>query len=57
MGYMEQKQHNNIKDYLSVIGKKGGSTTKKRHGSKHFSDAGKKGAAKRWNKNNPPVDN
>jgi hypothetical protein len=32
------------------FGKQGGDTTKKRHGSKHFSAAGKIGMAKRWGK-------
>lgn len=32
------------------LGKLGGKATKKKYGSKHFSDAGKKGAEKRWKK-------
>ena len=30
------------------LGKLGGEATAKKHGKKHFSDAGKKGMAKRW---------
>ena len=32
------------------LGKKGGQKTASLHGKKHFSDAGKKGMAKRWAK-------
>jgi len=32
------------------FGKQGGETTKKRYGTKHFSEAGKLGMAKRWGK-------
>lgn len=39
---------NNIKEYLSKLGKKGGSTTKERHGSEHFKRISKIGLAKRW---------
>ena len=30
------------------LGKLGGQKTAKKHGKKHFSEAGKKGMAKRW---------
>jgi general stress protein YciG len=33
------------------LGKRGGQTTASRHGKKHFSDAGKKGMARRWSQN------
>jgi hypothetical protein len=32
------------------FGKQGGVTTKKRYGTKHFSEAGKLGMARRWGK-------
>lgn len=32
------------------IGQLGGRKTAQRHGKQHFSEAGKKGAAKRWGK-------
>jgi general stress protein YciG len=35
-----QKQ---VTDYLSKIGEKGGATTKKRYGKKHYSEIGKQG--------------
>jgi general stress protein YciG len=37
-----------VKEYLQKIGKRGGQKTASLHGKKHFADAGKKGAAKRW---------
>lgn len=37
------------------LGKLGGQATKKKLGSKHFSEAGKLGMAKRWAKPNPPI--
>lgn len=44
----------NVRKYLSDLGKKGGkkggAATKKRYGKKFYSEIGKKGMAKRWNK-------
>ena len=34
-----------------ALGKLGGKKTAKKYGKKHFSEAGKKGMAKRWAKN------
>ena len=34
------------------LGKRGGAKTASLYGAKHFSDAGKKGMAKRWGKSN-----
>ena len=34
------------KKFLSMIGKKGGNTTKKKYGKKHFSKLGKMGTRK-----------
>ncbi len=39
-----------IEDDKNASRKRGGDTTKKKYGSKHFSEAGKKGMAKRWKK-------
>lgn len=42
------------KQAAAFIGALGGKRTMKKYGSKHFSDAGKKGMAKRWAKLTPP---
>lgn len=39
-----------IKAHYSSIGRKGGRAKKRKYGKKVFSEMGKKGAAKRWNK-------
>jgi hypothetical protein len=39
-----------ISRYAVQTGKQGGNVTKRKYGSKHFSEAGKKGMAKRWGK-------
>ena len=37
------------------LGKKGGTTTKKKYGKKHFKEIGKKAAKVRWGKTKPAV--
>lgn len=37
-----------INEAAQLLGKKGGNTTKKKYGSKHYSEAGKKGMDARW---------
>lgn len=37
-----------IKEIAKQLGKLGGEKTKEKYGSKHYSEAGKKGMAKRW---------
>ena len=39
-----------LSDLAKKLGKAGGSQTLKKHGKKHFSDAGKKGMLARWGK-------
>lgn len=41
----------NIREAATIIGKKGGKTTKKKYGKKYYSELGKKGMKSRWNKN------
>lgn len=43
-----------IKSAGALLGKKGGDTTKKLYGKKHFSEAGKKGMESRWGKRVKP---
>jgi len=45
---------NEIKKYLSEIGKKGGRANVEKNGLKHMSEIGKKGAEKRWKKLSTP---
>lgn len=44
---------NEIQVAASLLGKKGGDTTKKKYGKEHFSKAGRKGMEKRWGVKNP----
>lgn len=39
-----------INEAARTLGTKGGKTTLKKHGKKHFQSAGKKGNSVRWNK-------
>jgi hypothetical protein len=41
---------NTLSAKRAAAGRKGGITTRERHGTKHFSAAGKKGAAATWGK-------
>lgn len=43
----------NNSDIAKQLGKSGGKKTLKKYGRKHFSEAGKKGMAKRWGKKLP----
>jgi len=38
-----------------ALGKKGGTTTKKRYGKEHFKKIGQKAAKVRWGKVKPPI--
>jgi len=40
------------KEAFALVGRHGGRATLKKHGKKHMSEIGKKGAEKRWGKNN-----
>ena len=44
------KSQNELSEMAKELGKRGGQKTASLHGKKHFSKAGKKGAAKRWGK-------
>lgn len=46
----------NINEAASKLGKLGGSATLKKHGKKHFSEAGTKGMAKRWKDHKKKID-
>jgi hypothetical protein len=39
---------NDIKKLFQEFGKLGGQATKRKYGKRHFSEAGKRGMAKRW---------
>ncbi len=46
----------NASDIAKQLGKRGGAATKRKYGRKHFSEAGKKGMARRWGQLRQPKD-
>ena len=46
--WKEVRNNMDIKEYLTIIGKRGGKATLAKHGKEHFKRASKLGTAARW---------